>query len=144
MFQGMASGSRDSGEAPGTVLELHAGVPYSPPLDELLPLDGQDTVTVVEGTVAELATFWSPFGLADAAAALSCLGFLAHEAERRLWDAVADARQQGCSWEEIASRLCREAGGVEQRYAAYAQCRKAEKAIHQSRLLPPQAREAQC
>jgi hypothetical protein len=120
MFQAMASASRARGEPPDADPEL----PYGPPLDELLAYE--DTVTVVESAIAELATFWSPLGLADAAAALSCLGFLAHEAERRLWDAVADARGQGHSWDEVASRLGRDAPGVEQCYGTYADWRQAQ------------------
>lgn len=115
----MASGSQGLDETAMAAV----GLPYGPPLDELPASDGQDTVGLVDATVSELATFWSPIGLADAAAALSCLGFLADQAERRLWDVVADARELGYSWEEVAFLLGRDELEVEQRYAIYAHYR---------------------
>jgi hypothetical protein len=98
--------------------------------DETAPCDDLDTVALVDKALGDLATFWSPLGRADAGAALACLAFLIYDAERRLWDAVADAQDQGYTWDEIADRLMRSAGSVQDRYGGYTRWRKSHRGEH--------------
>ncbi len=63
-------------------------------------------------------------GLGDAGAALAALASLVAEAQARLPDAVADARDQDFTWAEIATRLATTAGTVRRRYGAYARWRR--------------------
>lgn len=115
--------------------------PEEPPCDSLAPppcpwagqssegpgtgCGGLGTVDVFDKAVSELAEYWSPLGLGDAGAALSCLAFLVDQAERHLWDVVADARDEGHSWQDIAGRLARPAPSVEGCYTYYASWRRA-------------------
>ena len=62
----------------------------------------------------------------DAGAAVSALVSLAAEAEARLDDAVADARQQGCTWDQIAERLASTVPTARRRYAAYTRWRNTD------------------
>jgi hypothetical protein len=55
----------------------------------------------------------------DAGATLSALASLVAEAQGRLPDAVADARDRGCTWAEIATRLATTASTVGRRYRDY-------------------------
>ena len=55
--------------------------------------------------------------------AVSCLVSLAVEADDRLHDAVADARDQRYSWDEIAQRLATSTTTARRRFAAYARMR---------------------
>jgi hypothetical protein len=98
--------------------------------DETAPCDDLDTVALVDKAVADLAAFWSPASRADAGAVLSCLVFLVFEAESRLWDAVADARHQGYTWDEIADRLGKSAHSVQERYGGYTRWRNSSGPTH--------------
>ena len=89
------------------------------------PGDDSGAADLVEAAVRELATYWSPLGCAEPAAVVSSIGFLVHQAEKLLFDAVADACDRGHSWEEVAKWLFRDAQGVERRYATYAYWRTA-------------------
>ncbi|MGH9107016.1 MAG: hypothetical protein ACRDZX_14530 [Acidimicrobiales bacterium] len=131
----MATAPPGAGKPP----EEPAGVPYGPWLEEMFPCDGQDAAGLVGAVVTELATFWSPLGLPDASAALSSLGFVINEAERLLWGPVADARELGYSWEEIARHLGRATPEVEERYAIYAKYadRRTSRAQRQVHPSPP-------
>ncbi len=62
-------------------------------------------------------------GPGDAGAVLSCLASLIAEAQARLPDAVADARDRDYTWPEIATRLAATASTARRRYAAYAHWR---------------------
>lgn len=59
----------------------------------------------------------------DAGAWLSCLASLIAECRARLPDAVADAREQGFTWAEVASRLAGTAPTLRRRYGYYARWR---------------------
>jgi hypothetical protein len=61
--------------------------------------------------------------LGDAGPTISVLVSLAVEAESRVWDAVADARDRGYSWDQIASRLCISVAAARRRYAGYTRWR---------------------
>jgi len=62
----------------------------------------------------------------DAGARISALVSLTVEAEGRLDDAVADARQQGCTWDQVAERLASTVPTARRRCAAYSRWRNAE------------------
>lgn len=62
----------------------------------------------------------------DAGAVVSALVSLAAEADGRLDDAVADARQQGCTWDQVAESLASTAPTTRRRYAAYTRWRNAD------------------
>jgi hypothetical protein len=100
--------------APGCGQTLH---PY---LDEA-------SLAVVGQAVASLACARGS-GPGDAGAALSCLASLVAEAQSRLPDAVADARDQGYTWAEIAARLASSAATARRRYGGYA-CWRAASAM---------------
>lgn len=55
----------------------------------------------------------------DAGATLSCLASLIAEAQSRLPDAVAAARDQACTWSDIAVRLATTAPTARRRYCGY-------------------------
>ncbi|MDQ6783150.1 MAG: hypothetical protein M3063_06865 [Actinomycetota bacterium] len=59
----------------------------------------------------------------DAGARVSCLLSLAVEADDRLHDAVADARDQRYSWDDIAQRLATSTTTARRRFAGYARIR---------------------
>jgi hypothetical protein len=59
----------------------------------------------------------------DAGAALSALASLIAEAQSWLPDAVADARERGDTWAEIAARLATTASTVGRRYRGYTRWR---------------------
>lgn len=86
----------------------------------LVPYADCDTARVVQEAVAQLVVLRAPMWSGDAAAAISVLVSVAAEAESLLFDVVAEARDQGYSWERIAWRLATSAGTARRRYGAYA------------------------
>jgi AraC-like DNA-binding protein len=80
------------------------------------------TAALIDAAVVELIERRSGC-INDAGARVSCLLSLAVEADDRLHDAVADARQQRYSWEEIAQRLATSTTTARRRFAAYARLR---------------------
>lgn len=94
-------------------------VRHGPRPEGVRPWDGPYADELVEALLRELARFWSPLGPADAGAVLSSIWFLTYEADRLSWDAVADARERGYSWDEVAERLHGDALEVERRYGCY-------------------------
>jgi len=80
------------------------------------------TAALIDGAVAELIGRRSG-RTDDAGARVSCLLSLATEADDRLHDAVADARDQRYSWDEIAQRLATSTTTTRRRFAAYARMR---------------------
>ena len=87
-----------------------------------IPATDCTTAALIDGAVAELIGRRN--GRTDDAGALvSCLLSLATEADDRLHDAVADARDQRYSWDEIAQRLATSTTTARRRFAAYARMR---------------------
>lgn len=84
-----------------------------------IPYTDDDTAGLIDRAVDSLVVFRCPLGLGDAAAALSCLVSLVAEAGGRLPDAVADARDQAYTWDQIAERLAITVGTARRRYGAY-------------------------
>lgn len=107
------------------VTELGGRWEFSDPRrdDTAIPYTDADTVGVVDGAVDLLVVFRCPLGLGDAGAVLSCLVSLIAEADGRLADAVADARDQGYGWDDIAARLAIGVATARRRYGAYCRWR---------------------
>ena len=87
-----------------------------------IPATDCTTAALIDGAVAELIGQRNG-RTDDAGARVSCLLSLATEADDRLHDAVADARDQRYSWDEIAQRLATSTTTARRRFAAYARIR---------------------
>jgi AraC-like DNA-binding protein len=62
----------------------------------------------------------APMLLGDAGPAISVLVSIAAQSEDLLFDAVADARDQGYTWREIAARLACSVRTAHRRFSGYA------------------------
>ena len=82
----------------------------------LAPAAGDDTDEVIEAAIESLGDLRGLPWLGDAAARLHLLTSLMVEAERRLPRAVADARDQECSWAQIGDLLGVTRASAQQRY----------------------------
>jgi hypothetical protein len=60
----------------------------------------------------------------DPGAHISTLASLIAEADARLFDAVADARVHGYTWNRIAERLASTISAARHRFVAYTRCRR--------------------
>ena len=78
----------------------------------------EETLALVDDAVESLACLRGSVG-SDAGAVLSCLASLIAEAQGRLPDAVAAARDQDYTWSEIAARLAITASTARRRYGDY-------------------------
>ena len=87
-----------------------------------IPATDWVTAALIDGAVAELIG-WRHGCPDDAGARVSALVSLAVEADDRLHDAVADARAQRYSWDDIAQRLATSTTTAQRRFAAYARVR---------------------
>jgi len=83
------------------------------------PYNDADTVEIIDGAVTTLVLLRAPMWLGDAGPTISVLVSLGYEAGGRLHDAVADARDQGYSWDQIADRLDTSVATARRRYASY-------------------------
>jgi hypothetical protein len=92
--------------------------------DAMSPYTDDDTATLINDAVTSLVLMRAPMRLGDAGPTISVLVSLAVEAERLLCDGVADARDQGYTWTEIASRLAINPTTARRRYAAYSRRRR--------------------
>jgi len=92
--------------------------------DTATPYTDDDTYTLIDEAAYTLTISRAPMSFGDAGAAVSVLVSLAAEAKRRLHDAVADARDQGYTWDQIADRLATSESTARRRYAAYATWRR--------------------
>ncbi len=90
-----------------------------------IPYTDDDTAELIDRAVKDLTIFRGS-GPNDAGAVVSVLVSLAGEAEGLLWDAVADARDHGYRWDEIADRLATSITTARRRYAGYANWRRAQ------------------
>jgi hypothetical protein len=84
-----------------------------------LPATGDDSKAVLEKAATSLTLMRFPLSLGDAAAELHVLESLVAEAKARIPDAVADAREQDCTWEDIAVCLGITPPAARRRFAAY-------------------------
>jgi len=79
----------------------------------------EETLALVDDAVESLACLRGSVG-SDAGAVLSCLASLIAEAQGRLPDAVAAARDQDYTWSEIGTRLAITASAARSRYGRHA------------------------
>ena len=89
-----------------------------------IPYTDADSETLVDELVDTLVIFRCPMGLGAAGPTISVLASLEAEISFRLPDAVADACDQGYTWEQIATRLATTASAARHRYAAYVRSRR--------------------
>ena len=87
------------------------------------PRIADDSAAVLAEALDSLGLMRFPLSLGDATAELHCLASLLEEAEARIPDAVADARDQDHSWEEIATCLGISPSVARRRFAAHARTR---------------------
>ena len=80
------------------------------------PTTGDDTESVLEAAIDSLGALRDLAWLGDAATYLHLLASLLAEAEGHLPRAVADARDQDCSWAQIADILGVTRASAHQRY----------------------------
>lgn len=88
-----------------------------------IPYTDADSETLVDELIDTLTIFRCPMGLGDAGATVSVLASVEAEITVRLLDAVADAREQGYTWNDIAMRLATTASAARHRYAAHVRTR---------------------
>jgi hypothetical protein len=84
-----------------------------------IPSTDDDTVYLINEAVKNLTIFRAG-ELGDAGATVSVLASLITEAEYQLNDAVAAARDQGYTWDQIGDRLQVSATTTRRRYRDYA------------------------
>ena len=87
-----------------------------------IPATDCSTAALIDAAVAELIGRRNGC-LDDAGARVACLVSLAVEADDRLHDAVADARAQCYSCDDISQRLATSTTTARRRFAAYARVR---------------------
>ena len=85
----------------------------------LHPYTDADTVAIVDRAAAGLVVVRAPMWLGDPGPTISVLVSLGAEVAGRVDDAVADARHQGYSWDQIASRLATTVATARRRHAGY-------------------------
>jgi hypothetical protein len=84
------------------------------------PIADDDSETALGAAIDELIRARAPGCHADAGAVLDALASLSAEIAAVLPDVVADARDQGYTWQEIAALLGRPKRAVKRGYAAHA------------------------
>jgi hypothetical protein len=89
-----------------------------------IPYTDETTTALIDNAVEVLLLIRSLIYLRDAAATISMLVSLIAEADARLADAVADARDLDYSWDTIADRLATTMATARRRYAGYVRARK--------------------
>lgn len=87
------------------------------------PRIGENSAVVLTEALDSLSLMRFPLSLGDATAELHCLASLLADAKARIPDAVADARDQDHSWEEIATCLGISPSVARRRFAAHARTR---------------------
>jgi hypothetical protein len=88
-----------------------------------IPYTDEVTRLLIDLAIETLAGLRCPLGARDPGARLSCLLSLREEADGGLPDAVADARDHGYDWDDIAMRLASTPAVVRRRYSAYTRWR---------------------
>jgi hypothetical protein len=91
-----------------------------------IPYTDSDTHALISQAAYLLTICRAPMSFGDAGAAVSVLVSLAVEAHDGLHDAVADARDQGYTWHEIADRLNTSTTTARRRYSAYTNWRRTQ------------------
>lgn len=89
----------------------------------MIPYTDEHTALVIDEAVTSLVLMRAPMWLGDAGPTISVLVSLAGQAEDLVLEAVAAARDQDYTWDQIASRLATTATTARRRYAGYARWR---------------------
>lgn len=84
-----------------------------------IPYTDEDTAFFIDEAVTSLVLMRAPMWLGDAGPTISVLVSLAGQVEDLVFDAVTGARDQGYTWDQIASRLATSATAARRRYAGY-------------------------
>jgi hypothetical protein len=90
-----------------------------------IPYTDNDSRTLITEAATTLTIFRAPIALGDAGATISVLVSVAVEATDQLHDAVADARDQGYTWDQIADRHATNVTTA-RRHSAYAAWRRTQ------------------
>lgn len=83
-----------------------------------------DSAVALARAVRWLVARRAPSSPGDAGAIVSVLVSLIAEADAMLADAVADARDQGYTWDEVALRLATTASAARHRWGSYVRWRR--------------------
>ena len=89
----------------------------------LIPYTDNDTTELIDQAAVTLVLLRAPMWLGDAGPTISVLVSLAAETDSLVFDAVADAKDQGYTWAQIATRLATTAATARRRYAPYTRWR---------------------
>jgi len=89
----------------------------------MIPYTDDHTAALIDEATTTLILMRAPMSLGDAGPAITALISLAGQADAMVCDAVADAREQGYTWDQIASRLTTTTATARRRYAAYTRWR---------------------
>jgi hypothetical protein len=89
----------------------------------LIPYTDSHTADLVDQAVTALVSARAPIWHHDPGPTISALVSLAAEADHMVYDAVADARDQGYTWEQIANRLAITAATARRRHAGHTRTR---------------------
>ncbi len=103
----------------------------------LCPYTDVDSARLVEEAVTTLVVLRAPMWLGDPGPTISVLVSVAGQANSGLYDAVAEARDQGYSWDQIASRLATSVAAARRRYASYSRWRTTLPLAHPDASNPP-------
>ncbi len=85
----------------------------------MFPFTDEESASVVDEAVASLVLLRAPMWLGDCGARVSVLVSVAAQAGELLFDAVAAARDQGYTWDQIAGRLGATASTARRRYGGH-------------------------
>jgi len=91
-----------------------------------IPYTDDDTIALIGQAARALSARRAPMFHGDAGVTISVLVSLAAEADDQVHDAVADARDQGYTWEQIAERLATSVTTARRRYSAYSAWRRTQ------------------
>jgi hypothetical protein len=89
-----------------------------------IPYNDAVTEILIDQAVETLMWIRCPLRVGHPAPTLSALVSLAGEIENRFHDTVADARDHGYSWDDIAQRMAISPHTAKRRYAAYTHWRR--------------------
>jgi hypothetical protein len=94
------------------------------PCRAAIPYTDADSAAALARVVRWLVARRSPSAPGDAGATVSVLVSLLAEADAMLAEAVADARDQGYTWDDVAMRLGTTASAARHRWGSYARSRR--------------------
>ncbi len=110
----------------GAVADMARGWELSDPRRDraTMPYTDAWSAGLIGEAVTSLVLMRAPMWLGDAGPTISVLVSLSGEAASSVFDAVADARDQGYTWDQIASRLATTPTSACRRYGPYSRWRR--------------------